>query len=211
MSSSNSGWVTINGVHVFIENGGIITKGPANLVNKHIKFIESDREDGITLHSSLETWARNPNGIRKASTGVKPDGSIRSISQGEVVKSEIIEQYIKDSPKVKKTIYRGVHDLSDEDFKRYTKVGNEIDQRGTSSWSTDRGVAMGNVHGSNNNNLLFIQQGSNNARRLTDAYTGTSSEKEVIMSSKASQRVVRTEDGKFYTRVFVEEVSKHTK
>ncbi len=208
LNGSNGSWVTINGTHVFIEKG-VVTKGPANLVNKHIRSIESDREDGITLYSSLDSWARNASGIRRASNGERPNNSIWSVTENQVVKSEIIEQYIKDNPKINKTIYRGVGDLSDEDFKKLTTIGNEIDQKGTSSWSTDKGTAVGRTTGKNG--VLFVQEGSNNARKLADAFTTTDIEAEVIMSVKARQRVVKTENMDNYTKVFVEEVLKNTK
>lgn len=206
---ADGNWVTINGVHVLIGGDGTVIKGPENMLNKHIRHLseEDDNDLGVTLWSTMDSWSRNSSDIRRASRGETPNDSIYSVAITSPTKSRKLEQFIKDKPIISKPMYRGIHDLSDEDFKKVTTVGNTIDQLGLSSWSLNESTASF-FRGYNKNSLMFVMLGgSKQARKIGDIYDLVSTEGEVILSAKSRQKVVgvKTDNRGYYT-VFLEEI-----
>lgn len=172
--------------------GGIGSNSNRNFISEEIRL-------------ALDKWARNPTNIRKASVG-QNFVSLPSYSefnqQQDNERAERIELFVNGSS-IKSTIYRGIENLSEEDYNRFTTVGAIINQSGLSSWSTNKGIAVG--HGKTGRAVVFVQQGAQNSRRLGNI-TGTGMESEVIMSSKEQQRVTRIEHSKYTTFVYTESV-----
>lgn len=152
--------------------------------------------------NALDKWARNAAMIRRASIGaneVQLPFYSEFNQQQDNDRARLIEQFVEGSS-VNSTIYRGVQNLSDEEYARLTKVGSTIDQQGLSSWSTNQGTAVG--HGMLGNGITFVMEGAQNARKLGNI-TGTDTEKEVIMSSKEKQVITRVEKDKYTTFVYL--------
>lgn len=143
------------------------------------------------LQRAFDQWARNPVMIRKASIGGNAISALYTEfnQRQDNERAALLEQYVH-GHRVTRTIYRGVENLSNADYARYTTVGETIDQNGLSSWSLDRGIAVG--HAQLGKSILFIQQGSSSARELGNM-AGTGTEKEVIMSANARQVITRVE------------------
>lgn len=153
---------------------------------------------------ALDKWARNATQIKLASVGKNivqmPFYSEFNQSQDNA-RAQVIEKFVEGSS-VNSTIYRGIQNLSDKDYSKYTKVGATINQDGLSSWSTNKGTAVG--HGMIGNAVVFVQQGSSNARRLGNI-AGTDIENEVIMGSKARQVITRVEKENGITFVYTKD------
>lgn len=146
---------------------------------------------------ALDNWARNNKTIKKASAGkaeVKlPFYSDFNLAQ-DIDRAKAIETFISNGKGVTSTIYRGVNNVSDEDYKKYTTIGNKVDQDGLSSWTTDE--RTGHLYsqvGGVNNSIVFIKQGDKQSRKLGNIVGTDDAEHEVIMSAKATQVVERVE------------------
>ena len=163
-------------------------------------IISKHSGDEITLKMSLESWAKNANGIRHASMGEKYDGSVfGKVGLNDEAKSEQIINFVKGNS-VNEPIYRGISDITDTDYTKYTKVGSEVEEKGLSSWSTDKRIAVG--YGQYNNGITFVKESNtSNAHKLGNR-TGTDSENEVIVYDNKS-KIVRVKKDKYTTYVYL--------
>lgn len=158
----------------------------------------------ISTKSALMGWARNASQIRLASIGenkVNGPWYTEFNQQQDNQRAAQIETFVGNHS-VNVPIYRGISNLSDDDYERYTKVGSVIDQRGLSSWTTDKRIATG--YGQYGKSIVFIQKGSSMARRLRNL-TGTGGEGEVIMGSAARQYITKVEKHNGITYVYTED------
>lgn len=156
--------------------------------------------DEITESIALNSWAKNPAGIRAASQGEIHTGKLfEKVGLNDEAKAEVISNFVK-GHSIKKTIYRGIQNLSQEVYDKYTKIGATITEKGLSSWSTDKGIAVG--HGKLGNSITFVKTGSQNARSLSNK-TGTDIEKEVILLDTET-KVKRIKNDKYTTFVYLE-------
>ena len=156
------------------------------------------------LRSALNAWGKNASQIRLASIGEnKPDGFryTEFNRQQDNARAKQIEDFV-DNHSVRGTIYRGISNLSDKDYVQYTTPNAIINQRGLSSWTTDKRIATG--YGQYKNGIVFVQKGSGNARRLGNL-AGTNTEREVIVGSKARQRVIKVEKRNGITYVYTQD------
>lgn len=156
------------------------------------------------LRSALNSWAKNNSQIRLASIGEnKVNGPFYTEfnQRQDNQKAAQIESFVNNHA-VSGTIYRGISNLSDQDYVKYTKVGSVINQKGLSSWTTDKRIAIG--YGQYGKGIVFVQNGSSNAQRLGNL-AGTSSEKEVIVGVKANQRIIKVEKQNGVTFVYTKD------
>ena len=157
--------------------------------------------DSITLQMALNSWAKNANGIKAASIGTKYDGSVfGKVALNDEAKAEQITAFVK-GHKTLVPIYRGVQNLSDEDYKRYTKVGADVSEKGLSSWTTDKGVATG--HGRLGKGITFIKTSPTDNARGIGNRVGTDIENEVI-GLDVLGKVKKVEKDKYTTYVYLE-------
>ena len=94
---------------------------------------------------------------------------------------KLIEGFIAENAAPNGEIYRGIR-VSDKDLKRYSKIGVEFDQRGTSSWSSDKQDASmfaTRMDIPQPNNVLFVIR---NSTRAADVSLLNSSEMELWQS-----------------------------
>lgn len=121
----------------------------------------------------------------------------------------LIEGYISENAGSNGEIYRGIR-VSNKDLKRYSKIGAEFDQKGTSSWSKDEydalSFAVRNDIGQPNNVLFVIQ----NSTRSADVSSLNSSDEELWQSKKQRFRTVGHETSTFMStkihKIYLEEV-----
>ena len=153
-------------------SGGLRNNGVNTVISRHTG-------DEITEDMALDSWARNATGIKQASQGEVYDSNVifNKVALNDEAKAEVISNFVKGNS-VKNTIYRGIQNLSQEDYDKYTKVGAVISEKGLSSWSTNKSTAVG--HGMLGNSITFVKSGSQNARSLGNR-AGTDIEKEVIV------------------------------
>ena len=107
-------WVTINGTHVLIGEGGQVEEGPAGLTGGSIS--ESGTEGKIELKSPLTQSEKNALGAYKSFGYAKINGLLRG---NKVEDKEKSEKYVKDldsalnKSEVKEsiTVYRGMNNI----------------------------------------------------------------------------------------------------
>lgn len=122
---------------------------------------------------------------------------------------ELIEGYIADNAAPNGEIYRGVR-ISDKDLRRYSKIGAEFDQKGTSSWSRQEAEAsyfsMRNDIAQPNNVLFVIRDSS----KAADVSMLNSSELELWESKGQRFKTVGYEVDTFMSTkrhvIYVEEI-----
>ena len=122
---------------------------------------------------------------------------------------DLIEGFIVENAAPNGEIYRGIR-ISDKDLKRYSKIGAEFDQKGTSSWSKDKFDAsyfsMRNDIAQPNNVLFVIR----NSRKAADVSVLNSSEMELWQSKSQMFRTVGYEVDTFMSTkqhvIYLEEV-----
>lgn len=135
-----------------------------------------------------------------------PVAELRSWQNGENLGAEknayykemdsIIEGFIAEYAAPNGEIYRGIR-VSDKDLKRYSKIGAEFDQKGTSSWSSDRyDASLFSVRNdiAQPNNVLFVIR---NSTKAADVSLLNSSEMELWQSKKQRYKTVGYEQGTF--------------
>lgn len=109
---------------------------------------------------------------------------------------DLIEGFIVENAAPNGEIYRGIR-ISDKDLKRYSKIGAEFDQKGTSSWSSDKTdaqfFATRNDIGQPNSVLFVIK----NSTKAADVSMLNSSEMELWQSKKQRFRTIETETSTF--------------
>ena len=164
-------------------------------------IISKHSGDEISLSLALDTWARNASGIKAASRGEQYDGSVFGrVGLNDEAKAEQIQRFVKGHTE-KNTIYRGLEDISDEQYKQYTKVGSDYKEPGLSSWSTDKKTATGyGTHGKNN--IVFIKESATKDARSIGNRVGTDTEKEVIVDTMKS-KISKVEKSKYTTYVYL--------
>jgi len=168
-------WVTINGQHVLINKQGDILKGPQSLKDK----------------KSLEKWTSDSKeqayiNIRKASIGESKDESA-------IRDAENIEHFIENSEKYNGLVARGIKGETIDHF----EIGSEIDMKGISSWSSDRGAAASFVDktGDRKGNILFNIIDSSKGVDISKYSISKENESEIIFSAKQKFVVDRITSG----------------
>jgi len=122
--------------------------------------------------------------------------------------SEYIEKYIQLSPKYKnETIFRGViFSKKDDPFEMF-KIGDIIDQHGTSSWTSKKEVAEKFAGRGEVNGVVFVLKENQTGVSITHMSRFGAEEEEIIMSKDARYRVLNvTRNEKGFVEVLVEEV-----
>jgi len=122
--------------------------------------------------------------------------------------SEYIEKYIQFSPKYKdEPIFRGViFSKKDDPFKIF-KVGDIIDQHGTSSWTSKKEIAEKFAGRGDVNGVVFVLKENQTGVSITHISRFGADEEEIIMSKDARYRVLNvTRNEKGFIEVLVEEV-----
>lgn len=182
-------WITKGGKHIYLPDEDEST----STTSKH-------SGDTITRQMALDSWAKNASGIKAASKGEKYDGNLfGKVALNDEAKAEQIINFVNGS-KVNDTIYRGIENLDEDTYKQYTTIGSEVDEKGLSSWSLNKGTASGS--GRIGRGITFIKEGSTeNARKLGNR-TGTGIENEVIVYNHKA-KVVKVEKDKYTTWVWL--------
>ena len=135
------------------------------------------------------------------------DAQSKGIQEGwEAQDGRNIENYIDKAPKYTKEIYRGIQNdaFKEEIISGKIKVGDTIDMRGTSSWSSDPSSS------SKFGNIIFISSDTPKATAIAHL-SGRTSEKEVLVSKDTKFNISKietytgwpTSEGKKYTRVYI--------
>lgn len=116
--------------------------------------------------------------------------------------AEYIDKYCEEAPTWNGgTLYRGVTMSQTQvaAYKQACEVGEEIDMHGISSWSSDRGTAVG----FGKQGVVFICENGTTWGSSIKGYSKYTKEDEVLVSSKARYRIkdYYTEDGVTYFTV----------
>ena len=77
-----SGWVTINGVHVFIDNSGKISKGPAKFIGSTVNDLPSSGKSAADRKAELKAKY----GDKKSGAKTEPESSPDSPKSGETMR-----------------------------------------------------------------------------------------------------------------------------
>lgn len=151
-------------------------------------------EEAIAEANAVDAWSGIEYGdIRKAQyTGETGTWAAKQ--------AEAIEKFIQQSPKwAGGELYRGIN-LWQKDALAQLKPGAVIDMRGMSSWSTSETVAK-NFAG----NVIFKTSGTKKGTSITHLSKFGLSEKEVLISGKATWKIQKVEQSGNYTVVTVKE------
>lgn len=95
-------------------------------------------------------------------------------------KAQQILNYVQGNT-VKQDIFRGLENLSEADYSKYTTIGTIVNFKGLDSWTTDKSVAVS--YGKNGNAVVFIKQTPTQNARSIGNKAGTGTEKEVIANN----------------------------
>lgn len=156
--------------------------------------------DEITLEMAIDSWQRNATGIKAASQGLTHEQDFRKVGLNDEAKAQQLQNYVKGHTE-KRTIYRGIGNISDEQYKNYTTKGATIQERGLSSWSTEEAVAVQRGSYKGGNSVTFVKTSpTKNTRALGKPYS--TGEKEVI-GSNIKGTVTRVKKGKYTTLVYM--------
>lgn len=178
------GWITKNGHHIWVDED-------TTIVSQH-------SGDEITTKMALEGWAKNSTGIKAASKGEKYTGALfGAVGMNDEAKAQLITQFVK-GHKINKPIYRGIKDVSEKDYKKYTKVGSEVSEKGLASWSLDKGTAVGRGA----NGITFVKDTPTTNANALGNRTGTDIEQEVIVLDHKA-KVTKVEKAKHTTFVYL--------
>jgi SPP1 gp7 family putative phage head morphogenesis protein len=102
--------------------------------NKHFITKYSDSE----LEKMYTAVNKYTNGYDSAIRTYQATGKV--VKSGADKYSDLLEKYIYDSPKFDSEIYRGVRFSSSDDIAKF-KLGQSIDMKGLSSWSSDYSIS----------------------------------------------------------------------
>lgn len=116
-----------------------------------------------------------------------------------------IEQYIAEDSVVEKTLYRGIT-VDDETLASF-QIGQTINQRGISSWTTIENTAknFGAENEKTPNKVIFVEtEGTKHGRDVTEMSLAKNMDKnEVLQSAKAEQEIEKIENRGNVTYIFV--------
>jgi len=170
-----------------------------------IKLTKAEAEE---INADIEWWSHN--GYEQVRDYQRFGGgwfSSRSVAKKVEKRAEAIERYIKFAPKYKKTvIYRGVGLHGKGNPLEIFKIGDIIDQQGTSSWTSDKDVALSFTLKCDQNGVLFILKENQTGVSINHLSAFGSEESEILMSKDARYRVVDVKTVKRHTEVILEEV-----
>ena len=172
-----------------------------NAIERGIKHLDMPEAEARPLCEAINDFSCGwDEEIRKFQTGklttpIKNGHSMEEIAK----KAGYVEEFIKKSPKWDGgTTYRGmaVDDKTLESFKNMLKTGEELDMRGSSSWSTSEGIAAGyaldNLKKFPNMVIFECEKGQNGTSIVHISHFA--GEKEVLCSSKSRYRIVEIID-----------------
>ena len=143
-TATNGGWKTINGTHVFIENGKI-TKGPKNLVGKTksgaMKEMNSGKKSTTKGNSDKKTYDNLNKEIRKARTELDDSQLKKDQTERKLLNTYLKEKYGRTmsgiSPKYREVWddaydwvhnqkdYKDLKSAEDKNFKKFASLRDE--------------------------------------------------------------------------------------
>jgi len=200
-------WITINGRHIPIKEGQSredaissafgksksIGAGRGHLdvkkeipystkieyVMKDVGFDKKKADDTVRAVESFTGMGYL--NIRSVQTGSLPVADI-----GYKEQAEIIEEYIKKAPHFNQPIYRGLHPTKGSNLLKFVdvKVGDVVDMKGTSSWTSSKESGQKNAI----SGVLFRAESVNKGTSVKHL-SAFPSEDEVLVSKDAKFRV----------------------
>ena len=168
--------------------------------NRALQVIRDTGYDEVQAAAVVDAVNRFTNGYE---TGIREaqeqsDADADSLTGEErfcLERANTLEQYIEDAPKYEGAIYRGIA-LDDDAYDSLLKQienGEELDQKGLSSWTSEKSVAEefcdGNYSesGGTVNEVLFVNTGGTKQGVSVKHISRYDHENEVMVSSKSRQ------------------------
>ena len=182
--------------------------GGAGSPKKEYKYSEEEQIEavkGFTIGDYFD--------IRKSQCGKMPGYLSKKEQEALTKKAEAIEEYIDAKGPYKGSIYRGINTDGDEGF----TVGQKIDMRGTSSWTTEEKLgyewagknANGDTSGFKSGKeraYVFKMDNAPKKSAYIDDISENQGEKEVLVSNTVRFRIKNIEDSTERTVITVEEI-----
>lgn len=135
--AKQSGWVTINGVHVFIDGkSGKITQGPAKFIGSTLNDLPSNKSSQTDLKARLQAKkAEKSQSSNKSKTEAEKviDKSYKraeSLNLDKMSSSELRERYIKTDKMLKETVGPTIDQAWRDGFTENKKISKILESRG---------------------------------------------------------------------------------
>ena len=181
----------------------INTRGHIKINNEEEEIIKQimidtnvDKKEAKEMKNAIAEYTKDiGNGYKNIRNGKKPD------------KTKSIETLINKSPKwdSKGEVYRGML-LPEKTIKNF-KIGNIIDMKGMSSWTSKRNIAelfAEEGYGDDGKSIIFKMVKADSG--ISISHLSSVDEKEILVSGKTKFKINKIKIGEFSTIIIVEEV-----